>query len=396
MASDPQTPCPSRTQALNRLLDQAWRGGVLPRPDLHALRGRADRLAAEGDEGPWREALDRLIDSLQSEARLNAIGLTFAYVQIARLLEQRRRAHRLWRARPSIGDRPLRRPIVVLGHMRSGTTRLQRLLGCDPRLNHTRFFEVTTPLPPALDWRVVESWAQLRLIDLLNPQIHTVHPTSARSVDEVFGLLAFSFYGAQFEAQWRVPGFARWWEGEDRSWVYRELRHLVQSIAWQRRAPAAPWVLKAPQFMEDLGPLLAAFPDARLVCLSREPDAVVASTASLVWHQMQIQSDAVDRHWIGREWLRKTARRETLCAEARAARTDVPQFEVDFAAVGDDWRGQMRRIYGFLELELTPAVERRMADYLRRAEASGYRGHRYRAGDFGLDPQAIGAALAAG
>ena len=396
MASDPQTPRPSRTQALNRLLDKAWRGGVLPRPDLHALRGRADRLAAEGDEGPWREALDRLIDSLQSEARLNAIGLTFAYVQIARLLEQRRRAHRLWRARPSIGDRPLPRPIVVLGHMRSGTTRLQRLLGCDPRLNHTRFFEVTTPLPPALDWRVVESWAQLRLIDLLNPQIHTVHPTSARSVDEVFGLLAFSFYGAQFEAQWRVPGFARWWEGEDRSWVYRELRHLVQSIAWQRRAPAAPWVLKAPQFMEDLGPLLAAFPDARLVCLSREPDAVVASTASLVCHQMQIQSDAVDRHWIGREWLRKTARRETLCAEARAARTDVPQLEVDFVAVGDDWRGQMRRIYRFLEIELTPAVERRMADYLRRAEASGYRGHRYRAGDFGLDPQAIGAALAAG
>ena len=341
-------------------------------------------------------ALDRLIDSLQAEARLNAIGLTFAYAQIARLLEQRRRAHRLWRARPSIGHLPLARPIVVLGHMRSGTTRLQRLLGCDPRLNHTRFFEVTTPLPAALDWRVVESWAQLRLIDVLNPEIHAVHPTSARTVDEVFGLLAFSFYGAQFEAQWRVPGFARWWESADRGWVYRELRHLVQSIAWQRRAPDAPWVLKAPQFMEDLGPLLAAFPDARLVCLSREPDAVVASTASLVCHQMQIQSDSVDRHWIGREWLRKTARREALCAEVRAARTDVPQLEVGFAAVSDDWRGEMRRIYRFLELDLTPAVERRMADYLCRAEASGYRGHRYRAGDFGLDPQAIGAALAVG
>jgi hypothetical protein len=72
----------------------------------------------------------------------------------------------------------------------------------------------------------------------------------------------------------------------------------------------------------------------------------------------------------------------------------VPQLEVGFAAVSDDWRGEMRRIYRFLELDLTPAVERRMAAYLRRAEASGYRGHRYRAGDFGLDSQAVGAALA--
>ena len=394
MSHDRQPISSSRARALDRLLRKAWNSGRLARPDLERLRKRADQLAA-GSKA-WREALDRLIESLRDEARLNAVGLTFAYVQIARLLEQRRRADRLWRARPEIAGNELPRPIVVLGHMRSGTTRLQRLLGCDPRLNHTRFFEVTTPLPPAIDWRVLESWAQLRLIGFLNSEIHAVHPTSALAVDEVFGLLAFSFYGAQFEAQWRVPDFARWWEAQDKSWVYGELRHLVQTISWQRRAPEAPWVLKAPQFMEDLEPLLAAFPDARLVCLHREADAVVASTASLVCHQMQIQSDAVDRQWIGQEWLRKTARREAQCAEVLAARSDVARLDVDFAAVSDDWRGETRRIYRFLELELTPAVERRMAGYLRRAEASGFRGHRYRASDFGLDPRMIGSALAAG
>ena len=380
-----------RAQALSRLLEKAWRSGRLPRPDFDRLRERADQMPI-GEA--WREALERLIESLRAEARLNAIGLTFAYVQIARLLEQRRRADRLWRARPEIAALPIARPIVVLGHMRSGTTRLQRLLGCDPRLNHTRFFEITTPLPSALDWRVLESWAQLRLLDALNPEVRTVHPTSPRSVDEVFGLLAFSFYGAQFEAQWRVPGFARWWEGQDRGWVYGELRHLIQTIAWQRGAPEAPWVLKAPQFMEDLDTLLAVFPDARLICLSREPGEVVPSTASLAYHQMRVQSDAVDRHWIGQEWLRKTARREALCAEVRAVRPDVPQIDVEFVAVNADWRGEMRRIYRFLGLELTPAVEARMAHYLRKAEASGFRGHRYRAGDFGLDPCAVREALA--
>lgn len=373
-------------------LRRAWRSGWLPRPDLDRLRQRAAQF--DGDAG-WRAALDRLIESLRTEAELNEVGLTFAYVQISRLLEQRRRAHALWRERPEIAGFPVPRPVVVLGHMRSGTTRLQRLLGCDPRLNHTHFYEVTTPLPSRPDWRLLESWAQLRLIDALNPEIHTVHPSSPRAVEEVFGLLAVSFYGAQFEAQWRVPGFARWWEGQDRTWVYRELRHLIQTIGWQRGAAEAPWVLKAPQFMEDLDALLAVFPDARLVCLRREPDAVVASTASLVCHQMQVQSDAVDPCWIGQEWLRKTARREALCAQVRAERTDVPQLDVDFAAVGDDWRGEMRRVYDFLGMAFTPAVEQRMARYLHEAEDSGFRRHRYRSADFGLEREEVRRALAA-
>lgn len=379
-----------RTRRIARLLEAAWRGGVLSRPRLEGLRHPQGVT-----DGPWRAALGRLLDSLESEAALNAIGLTFAYVQIAGLIAQRRRAEALWRAHPEIAAVSIAQPIVILGHMRSGTTRLQRMLGCDSRLNHTHFFEMTTPIAPRPDWRVARSWAQLRLLGFLNPEIDRVHPSSPRAVEEVFGLLAFSFYGAQFEAQWRVPGFARWWEEQDRGWVYAEMKRLLQTIAWQRRAPDTPWVLKAPQFMEDLEPLLAAFPDARLVCLSREADAVVASTASLVHHQMQVQADDVDRHWIGQEWLRKTARRQALARKARASRPDVPQIKVDFADVNEDWRAEMRRIYGFVGMEFTPQVDEAIAAYLHDAEATGFRGHRYEASDFGLDRQAIGAALAA-
>lgn len=378
-----------RAAALSGLLNAAWRRGLLTKPRLRDLPAQA----ADLPDGPWRPALERLMGDLEQEAQLNAVGLTFAHVQIARLLKQRRRAARLWSQHPEIAAIPMPRPVIVLGQMRSGTTRLQRLLGCDPRLNHTRFFEVTNPIPPRIDTRLLESWAQLRLLDFLNPEIHVVHPTLPREVEEVFGLLAFSFYGAQFEAQWRVPGFARWWEGQDRNWVYREMLQLLRTIAWQRGAPVAPWVLKAPQFMEDLNILLATFPDARLICLTREAAAVVPSTASLAYHQMQVQSAEVDRHWIGQEWLRKTARREAICAEVRSARRDVPQIDVEFAAMNRDWRAEMRRIYAFLEMELVPDVERAMAGYLERSESTGFRTHRYRARDFGLCQEAMGRAL---
>lgn len=343
----------------------------------------------------WQLALDQLLDSLREEAELNEIGLTFAYVQLRGLLKQRKRAARLWRRHPEILEVPIARPIIVLGHMRSGTTRLQRLLGCDARLAHTRFFEVMEPLPGRSDIRIGKSWAQLKLLNALNPDVQAVHPTSPRAVEEAFGLLSFSFYGAQIEAQWRVPSFARFWEAQDKTWVYREFRQLLQTLAWQRGETAKPWVLKAPQFMEDLEPLLERFPDARLICLHREPSDVVASSASLVWNQMKLQSDAADRHWIGAEWLHKTARREHICASVRAERPDVPQIDTDFAAMNRDWRGEMRQIYAFLDLEFTLEVERRMERYLVAAEKSGFRRHSYRAEDFGLTPEIIRNAVGA-
>jgi hypothetical protein len=53
----------------------------------------------------------------------------------------------LWRAQPEIRDRPIPEPIVILGQMRSGTTRLQRLLACDDRFAHTRLYESLIPAP---------------------------------------------------------------------------------------------------------------------------------------------------------------------------------------------------------------------------------------------------------
>lgn len=363
-----------------------WGAKLLPKPDFVRLRERADNVQRAGaEEAPrWREPFDRLVGSLSEEAELNEIGLTFAYVQLQSLLRQRARAQRLWADHPQISHINTDQPIIVLGHMRSGTTRLHRLLGCDPRFNHTRFYEVMSPLSGLPDLRVQKSWLQLQMMDRLNPRARFVHPTGATAIEEVFGLHSFSFYGAQIEAQWRVPSFARYWEMQDKRWVYREFRQLLNTLAWQRGETSKPWVLKAPQFMEDLDVLLDIFPDARLVCLHRNNDEVVASSASLVWNQMRLQSETADRHWVGREWAYKTTRRGNISRTIRAARPHVPQIDITFGAMNADWRSEIGRLYSFLGLELLPEIENGMERYLHSAEKSGFRQHSYRASDFGL------------
>src|SRR5690606_11082333 len=66
-------------------LRTAWDRRWLSLPDLGTLRAKArklERAKLEGD-APWRPALERLVDSLETEAQLNEIGVTFAYVQLS-------------------------------------------------------------------------------------------------------------------------------------------------------------------------------------------------------------------------------------------------------------------------------------------------------------------------
>lgn len=385
-------PAPSRVAAwTGRGLEAAWRSGALPRPILApaafeaaALRGKP--RAALGPAQEWREPFALLVESLRTEAELNPLGLCMAHGQIVGALKARIRAAALWRRHPEILARPVPAPIVILGPMRSGTTRLQRLLACDPRLSHTRLFESLSPVPAP--GRALKASASLAALRLFNPEIAPIHPMRAKDPDEEFGLFSVSFGSAQFEAQWRVPAFTRWWEQADAGWLYREFRALLQTIGWARRAPAdRPWVLKAPQFMQDLPALLEAFPDARLICLDRGLEKVVGSSASLVWHQMRIQSDSASRAWIGQEWLRKTRLRQDRAAAARAARPDVPQIDVLCEAMDTCWESEIRRIYAFLGIALTSEVRARMAAYV--AAARGHHGHRYGLEQFGLSREML-------
>ena len=379
----------------NRVLAAAWRSGVLPRPVLEAspLEAAALRFSRSrdfGDEAGWRQPFERLLHSLREEADLNPLGLAMAHGQIVKALRERLRNQALWRAHPEILDRPMPAPIIILGQMRSGTTRLQRLLACDRRLSHTRLYESLIPAPIFAgtllpDLRRLGAGALLAVMRVLNPELGRIHPTGIGEPDEEFGHFSFSFGSAQFEAQWRVPAFARWWKEADRSWLYREFKALLQTNAWRRGDPAdKPVLLKAPQFMQDLPAVLEAFPGARLVCLDRDLAEIVPSSASLVWHQMRIQSDTADPAWIGREWLRKTLLRRDVAEATRRARPDVPQIEVDYEAMNRDWRGEIERIYDFLDLKLTPELLARMTAYVETAR--GHLGHRYSLEQFGLSP----------
>lgn len=387
---------------LNALLEQAWRGGWLPRPALDAdgliaaARKQTGLETLDADRG-WSDRLQILTQALNDEARLSSLGQVIAYGQLVAALANRARMHALWQRHPDILDQQVWAPIIILGQMRSGSTRVQRLLACDPRLAHTRFFESWNPVPArtrrlAIDDRRLRGWIALRAARWLNPDFDVIHPTGTAQPDEEIGFHNIAIFGSAYEAQWRVPSFAAACETMDTRPIYGEFRRLLQTIAWLRREPAGRrWILKLPQMTQDLDSVLATFPDARLICLDRPASALVASSASLVHNQMRVQSNAVDPHWIGREWLRKVALRQRRTASARA-RFRGPQVDVGFDEIDVDWRAAMRKVYAMLGMPLLPEVEARMARYLKQKRHRKLTNHLYSLEQFGLSEAEVDSA----
>ena len=396
---------PMLVRHANRVLPKLWDRRWLPPPDLS--EATLDRQAIEATglddfgDGWFREPLRVLLPALQTEAQLNPMGRMIAHGSLLKTLKERLWAADLFARHPEIRARPLKAPIVIVGAMRSGTTRLHRLLAGDERFAHLRLYEAMCPVPwPSSfarprDPRIAYTARGWKALNWINPAIAAVHPTGPLEPDEELGLLENSLWGAQIEAQRRVPSYARWCEAQDATPAYAHMADLLRLAGWFRgEDPAKPWVLKTPQHTQDLAALLRVWPDARLIFTHRDPVNVVGSACSLAWHQMVVQSDDVDASWIGGEWLHKTGHRIDTCLRVRETLSPDQQLDVSFEAMNRDWLGTMRRVYDFLGIDIAPAVAA-MTSYVERARREHpYATHRYDLADFGLDAADVRARFA--
>lgn len=402
---------PRRTPFID-VVDMAIRTGrkmglvdpaILTRSVLMEAAAAETGLDDFGD--PWFERpFDVLLEAVKGEARLNAAGDFSAAKQFHHVLRDRLLAQMWFKRHPEILERRIARPVVIVGPMRSGTTRLHRLLASDRRFSHMRSFETISPVPrPGFedvlegkkeDFRPVLARRIMKVARLANPRTLSIHPTGPYEPEEELGLLVASMWGMKFDAQWQVPGYGKWCEGEDATPAYEHLSNLLKLVGWSQQVSSIrPWILKTPQHMMDLPALLRVFPDARLIFTHRDPQAIVGSAASLAWNQTILYSDHVEPEKVGREWLRKT---ETMIARMRVARDAIPRermIDVHYDDMDRDWRRTMQRIYQFLELDMEPAIPG-MESFLDRSRALKRKPHRYSLQEFGLSPGEVAERLA--
>lgn len=366
----------SRFAALaDSALAAIWRSGMTPRPPLDpeylwsvGSRGHDtdDEIGGrpESDVADFRERLDRICQSLRDEAGLNALGHTMAYGQLTAAIRKRHALGRMWRESPHLSRTQLAAPIVVVGQMRSGTTRIHRLLAADPSHAATRFCDSFDPVPATPDARPLKAAAALAIGRRINPWLDTLHPFGATRSDEEIGWLSAALNPCAFEAQWHIPSYVAWSEARSASPVYGEFERILRTDAAVRGNADRPRILKCPQYSEDLAALLRAFPDARVVVAQRDADAVIDSTVSMVAGQSAFQSSVRSLESIREEWKRKLALRHARI-EASLADFTGHVARVPYAALDSDWGSAIAVVYSALDLPLTTealaAMEREQA-----------------------------------
>ncbi|WP_073973201.1 sulfotransferase [Erythrobacter donghaensis] len=372
----------------NAFLGKAWERGWLPPPALdpealwalaakpYGARAEAAEHGGRAPEGvaDFRERLARLVASIAAQADLNPLGRAMAWGQLSRAVKNRLAFGNLWLERPELLETPLAPPIIVIGHMRSGTTRIHTLLAADPAHAHTRYCDAYHPVPGKLGMNRVKAALELAMLGLLNPWMQSIHPMAPAAVEEELAWISAALHHSIYESQWHIPAFSAWSEARDPAPIYREFRRILQTDAAHRGIADKPRVLKVPAFAEDLSTLLDLFPEARLVIAEREHEAVLRSAISLAANQMAMQSDSCCLDAIEARWRHKIALREARMAEALAS-WQGPVARACFDALNADWEAAITGIYADLGLTLTPEARAAMHKVMAASEDGHHRAH---------------------
>jgi hypothetical protein len=379
-------------QRANDFLGQAWDKQWLPPPNLDAdalwaLAAKPYGAQAEAAEhggrskenvADFRERLERMIAAVTAEADLNPLGTAMAWGQLSRVVKNRLAFGALWLERPELLATSLAPPIIVIGHMRSGTTRIHTLLAADPAHSYTRYCDAYHPVPAGFGARYgmnrIKAALELAMLGLLNPWMQSIHPMAAGGVEEELAWISAALHHSIYESQWHIPSYSAWSEARDPAPIYREFKRILMTDAATRGVADKPRVLKVPAFAEDLATLLSLFPDARLVLSYRDSDAVLRSAVSLAANQMAVQCDTCDLAAIEARWRHKIALREERMA-AVLERWDGPVARLTFDELNADWEGAMARCYEGLGLTLPPAALMAMRKVMAASRSGQHRAH---------------------
>lgn len=356
--------------------------------------------AADFDELFFGEPLERLTQSILTEARLTPLGLTIQRFRLVGALANRLRLDALCRQHPEILATPLPPLLVIAGLQRTGTTMLHRLLASLPDVRAILSWEALNPVPFAGERgdeqrrRIKQAERAEAGLRYLAPEFFAIHPIETHAPEEDILLLDLSFMTQTPEATMHVPSYAAWLEAQDHRPAYAYLRKTLQALQWLR--PGKYMVLKTPHHMEYLDVLLSTFPQAMVVQTHRDPRKTMASFCSMVAHGRAVFSNHVDPLEVGRHWLRKVDRMISRSIAARQATANQARcVDVLYAELIRDPEWQ---IQGILERFGLP-WQNQFSQVLRQTRSQNsqhkYGKHSYKLDDFGLCQQQVADRFAA-
>ncbi len=352
---------------------------------------RSETGLSDFGPGDFSEGL-RVLLRTYSEGPLNERGRRRARRRVVGLLATRLRVAEAFRQHPEINQRPVRKPMVLTGLPRSGTSALLNLLAVDPSARALLLWETQFPDPPegvergGYDARrdAIESYyAQVRQ---QNPEFTKVHFTGADTPEECILLHAYAFHGVHLGTEVMIEPYASWYRSQDLHEMYAYYKTLLQMLDWQR--PGDRWLLKAPAHMWGIDCLVHTFPDVSIVWSHRDPLACMASICSMTHALMEgtIEYDMSTLGPVVMDFYATSLERGLAARDRNDAALFVDVAHDDLV---DRPMDVVEKIYGQFEMPIDASTST-MLEAHAAANPKGRHGvHEYNLDEWGLDENQV-------
>lgn len=378
-------------------------GAATPFGDMEAQLHEMATAMAGGltDFGPvdYQRGLKELLAAMDAELRCTEIGRMFAIGTVASTLAGRLHAEQGWRQRPESRLSAIRRPIIITGIPRTGTTALHKLLSMDPQFQGVERWltEAPQPRPPRADW-ASNRWFQMTVAGLEQfyaamPEMRKAHDMVADEVDECLEILRQDFVSNRFGSSMHVPAYDRWWRAQSELPSYRRYVDVLRLIGTDE--PEKRWLLKNPGHVAQLDCLLEVMPDACIIQTHRRPDVAIPSLCStLHMARRMFEGDAARADLLGPREIEYWSWAMEKTALVRARKSD--QFhDVDHREFHRDPMAVLRRIYERFDLHLSNEAASRMQQWIAASPTTKHGEHLYDIADYGISRDDVNVAFAA-
>jgi len=334
------------------------------------------------DSESFREGLELVTRNLETNKDLTDKGREFVTGVAIGCLANRLRVADYARRNPDIHDKPIPRPVFLLGGPRTGTTLFSNLMALDPHRRPLLRWESLDSVPPPTQetLRTDPRCLAMKAMDTSFFSVPSeVHHEEADGPTEDVILHAQDMKGLFWDTVSDDPVYAKWILHCDKTSTYKY--HRLQLQVAQHHT-INNWVLKAPSNALFIPHMYKEYPDARIVWIHRDPYKALTSLCSLI---------SVFRSRLGRVDEKSLMPKHIEHFKLHLDRPDELQdrlgpggmYNLHYAKFIADPIGEVRKLYAWLGDDFTPAFERSMRQWLVENPQGKFGKHRYDLARFG-------------
>ncbi|MFT7529885.1 MAG: hypothetical protein ACI9FD_000888 [Gammaproteobacteria bacterium] len=366
--------------------------------DIDTLMEDARQQTGLQNFGPddFMEGFSILVKSINEENVITSNRIDDVRHYFSRLL-----CNRLWFSEdlarhPEILDQDIGSPVVITSPPRTGSTKLQRILGASgnfqtvPLWKGHMFSRIPGLDNGGMEQRITQTQRYEKWMYETSPKILTSHAEFTHQPAEDNVLCEFSFRHTHIFGLFDSPAYCNWVMAADMQPMYDYFHMQIQYLQWQSKSEVSkPWVFKTPCHFGNEKHLCATFNSPRFLVTHRDPVKWMPSVTPTSVAYRKLYSDRDSTSSFSADGTAFFSRSTLDHLLWRRENPDVQVMDIPFREVNNHGVDVVRKIHEFLNLEFTPEASQNIKHWENKNHRHRHGKHLYSAEAMGTDDDAI-------